>query len=206
MRSRGFVTVLWGLFSKLRGPPIGAGRKVSSWAAIVVCVAFVIGSSHEAEAAALTVKLVFENPAWSGSVSYDGSMGQPWAEDPLITIHVITQMEISDGVVVWDETELNDLPPSAVGPGLLEDSSSRFAVFTSATDTDSGAGLGSVVSHPGGLITVSTLEVGGLTVSYVGSIEPTEVPLVPHSGLNLLAALVLWTSIWTLTRRVEHPS
>jgi hypothetical protein len=104
-----------------------------------------IASVTAANATTITVVLDFEDPAseWSGILTYDDAFGVPYLFEPLLTIHALTSMQISNGTAVWDETEIDDPLNLPNGPGLLEDVNGRFFALLAAADTETGAGLGS---------------------------------------------------------------
>ena len=153
-----------------------------------------------ADASIVPVALQFDNPSWSGTVSFEDTTGEPWSLDLALAAFEIAGMTISDGVHTWTEDEL--VPPSfPPDGGLLVDANGRAALFVNAIDTSTGASLSSSISTSSSLFTDSGLQsfidepFEFLSQStYIGFVSAVSVPstlLLVASGLMGLSG-VAW--------------
>jgi hypothetical protein len=155
-----------------------------------VILGIVLAYGGSAQATFITLDLNFSDPGWSGSVTFDDTTGQAWNLDPLITAFLITDMSITDGTVVWDETEILSywVPPNG---GVLQDTAGNFAVFAEASDTATSAPLVSSIGLLPGILGQASFFTATAAVSYTATVipEPTGI-LLFSTGMLLVGRAV----------------
>jgi len=107
----------------------------------------------------ISINLMFDNPSWSGTASYDDTTGMPWNPSPAnYTAYSLVSLSLTDGTATWGLSDL--LLPTSAPPfgGAVVDMNGRIALVIGAEASATVDQLNSTVSYmPSGGFTTTKL-------------------------------------------------